>query len=80
MFFFSAGTAYQQHVSAIARGACCTHQRLGQCIKTFKELGEAADSVPAETAAVCKDVILPAVTSNNNKHKLRRWNGKRLSN
>lgn len=55
-------------------GVLC--QRVGQSIKTSKALGETADSVPAERAAVCQDVILPAITSNNSEYKLRRWNGK----
>jgi len=36
---FSAGTAYKQHVSALARGACCTPSRAGTVYKNVQGTG-----------------------------------------
>lgn len=39
---FSAGTAYQQHVSAIARGACCTPSKAGTVYKNIQGTGRSS--------------------------------------
>lgn len=39
---FSAGTAYQQHVSAVARGARCTPSKAGTVYKNIQGTGRSS--------------------------------------